>query len=171
MPDALTGLQSACDLFEEFAPRDLASRESRVLVFIDIGGMAHVTGVLGFQAGDAILRRISRLLIIYWPTWRTARVGGDEFALVAPDMRVARDAASRLQRLMAHEFQSERAEVRANAAASGVTSPQPRLLHPSFVLVPIDPIFGIRAQLQDAQRMLRRALGQAEGAAVLVSAN
>lgn len=170
MLDELTGLPNFRALASWFPPRDMAPRKTQVLVYIDVGGMAHVTAVLGPPRGDAVLQRLARLLTIYWPNWEAARVGGDEFVLLAPDMPTAVETAARVKELTEREFQSERGEVRTNAAAKGISTPPPRLLQLSIVLQQFEGPVDIHQVLGTARAKLHHALNAANGAAVQVLA-
>lgn len=87
--DGLTGLLNRRG-FDALAEPELLRAQRRgsscTLVFIDLDGLKGVNDRLGHAAGDAI---ISLAAMILRKTFRTtdilARIGGDEFAVFAPD--------------------------------------------------------------------------------------
>ena len=120
MPDALTGLPNRRDFADSLPPFERFRSKATALLYVDIGSLIHATSVLGPRESDDILKRIGRLLTIHWPNWASARVGGDEFALIAPDLLSAQAAAEHLQALTEEEFEPQRIRIRSNAEAKGV---------------------------------------------------
>ena len=92
--DVLTGMPNRRAFEERFEEvLALAKREGRPLSVIvgDLDGFKLVNDRLGHQAGDDALRRVAREL----STWKrrsdvTARVGGEEFALLLPSASTRR---------------------------------------------------------------------------------
>jgi GGDEF domain-containing protein len=134
---------------------------------MDVGSLRHVTAVLGFQESDAVLKRMGRLLTIYWPTWSATRVASDEFALLAPNLDAARTAAARLQELAEKEFEPQRDEVRANAAAKDIVAPPSRLLRLSIAIVDLVTCDSLKEGIADAECALNDAIVAANGTDVL----
>ncbi|GGR32900.1 putative bifunctional diguanylate cyclase/phosphodiesterase [Deinococcus ruber] len=103
--DVLTGLPNRAMLLERLDTelRRAARSETAVAVmFVDLDGFKHVNDTLGHAAGDTVLRTVAtRLQCLLRPSDTVARVGGDEFVVVLPDMNMAHDAARVAQRLQA----------------------------------------------------------------------
>jgi diguanylate cyclase (GGDEF)-like protein/PAS domain S-box-containing protein len=88
--DALTGLPTLRlfkDLFADALAR--AGRENAIfaLFFLDLDGFKAVNDTEGHEAGDHVLKEISkRFLSVVRETDSLARIGGDEFVLLAEKM-------------------------------------------------------------------------------------
>lgn len=100
--DPLTGLTNGRGLEDE-VNRHLARAAhdggSGALLFIDVDGFKAVNDVLGHRCGDEVLRTIGATLRgAVRPADVVARVGGDEFIVVLPDVTpdAALDAAERM---------------------------------------------------------------------------
>ena len=88
--DQLTGLPNRA-LLVDHIDKALASakRSGRctAVLFVDLDRFKQVNDTQGHAAGDAMLRRVSRqLLAILRPMDTVARIGGDEFVVLAPDV-------------------------------------------------------------------------------------
>jgi len=93
--DALTGLPNRHMLQERLAEcvKEAHSLGSFALILIDLDGFKSVNDMLGHAAGDLVLREVAhRLEIAAGDAGMTARMGGDEFAIVMEVGTVARDA-------------------------------------------------------------------------------
>ena len=100
--DPLTGLFNRRFFERTFdAELERASREQRpvTLAIIDIDHFKHVNDHWGHDAGDEVLRRITRsMLAVIRISDVLARVGGEEFALIMPGIRQV-EARRAMQRL------------------------------------------------------------------------
>lgn len=88
--DALTGLATRKD-FHDLLDRALEERrgsETPVsLAFVDIDDFLRVNNSFGHPAGDEVLKRLAGLLVeACGQAAQVARYGGDEFALLFPDV-------------------------------------------------------------------------------------
>jgi len=102
MTDELTGLLNRRG-FETELQRTLAlaSRyeEPGLLVYVDLDGFKLVNDTYGHAAGDAVLRRVSRMLTDNLRcTDFVGRLGGDEFAVLLP-RTLRKRGANRIQAL------------------------------------------------------------------------
>jgi diguanylate cyclase (GGDEF)-like protein len=87
-------------LKEEISRSERAGSNRRFSVaIIDINGFKEINDQYGHQAGDALLKWVSEFLISHLRTHDVAcRIGGDEFALLLPDLSAA-DSVPVLARL------------------------------------------------------------------------
>jgi len=101
--DALTGLPNRAQFTEQVERSlvEISRRDAAVaILFLDLDGFKLINDSLGHAAGDAILRIVAeRLVCTVRPEDRTARFGGDEFAVLVsvscPEQALA--AADRLR--------------------------------------------------------------------------
>ncbi|MCW2568132.1 MAG: domain S-box-containing protein/diguanylate cyclase protein [Mycobacterium sp.] len=111
--DALTGLPNR-SLFADHLELALAGAsrrpQSRVgVLFCDLDQFKVVNDTLGHQAGDDLLRQVAhRLRQVVRPGDTVARFGGDEFAVLCPDLASERTAAGlawRVQHAVAGSYE------------------------------------------------------------------
>jgi diguanylate cyclase (GGDEF)-like protein/PAS domain S-box-containing protein len=102
--DGLTGLPNRF-LFNEYL--DLALRNARrhqkkfAVFFVDLDKFKEINDTLGHDAGDQVLREISkRLRNCLRHTDKIARMGGDEFYVLIEELNNGRDAADVAQKLL-----------------------------------------------------------------------
>lgn len=87
--DALTGLanrQLLTDRLEQALARAARQSTHLALLFMDLDGFKRINDALGHDAGDEALKQIAgRLSGVLRRSDTLARIGGDEFVLLAPD--------------------------------------------------------------------------------------
>lgn len=121
--DRLTGLPNRAlldDRLDQAIRRGQRDRTRVALHYVDLDGFKRVNDQLGHAAGDELLRRTARTLLAATRDVDTvARIGGDEFVVLQPDL--AGDAgAAQLARRMRRDL------VAAGIAASLGTAVWPR---------------------------------------------
>jgi diguanylate cyclase (GGDEF)-like protein len=101
--DALTGLPNRALLRDRARAAVARSRRDETLVavmFVDLDRFKEVNDVLGHAVGDGLLKRVAERVVKHLrPEDTCARVGGDEFVVVAadqPDEHAVLDLAHRL---------------------------------------------------------------------------
>lgn len=104
MRDPLTGLFNRRQ-FNEALEREIASANRRgacfTLLLLDLDGFKLVNDRLGHHAGDTVLRTVAERLGSQARSNDTvARIGGDEFVLICPDLCDERSAALVSERLL-----------------------------------------------------------------------
>jgi diguanylate cyclase (GGDEF)-like protein len=100
--DELTGLPNTRS-FEAAIERRFDARRPFALLLGDVDSLGEINGLGGREMGDEALRRLAELLgHAKRPEDEVARVGGDEFAILAScDGEDGRSLALRLERLLA----------------------------------------------------------------------
>ncbi|WP_144393366.1 GGDEF domain-containing protein [Pleionea sediminis] len=101
--DSLTGLMNRRRLFESFdVLAGLAHRHKTkmVVVFIDLNDFKQINDTLGHEAGDVVLVKVARRLNdAVRESDVVARVGGDEFVILANDYATKHDIDDLLNRI------------------------------------------------------------------------
>ena len=101
MHDALTGLYNRAYFQEALEHVRRASQFPTALIMIDVDNLKQVNDTYGHEAGDALLCEIAGLLMDNFRAGDTvARVGGDEFTALLPQVNQA-DAREIVRRLQA----------------------------------------------------------------------
>lgn len=130
--DSLTGLANRRLLFDriEQASRRLVRRPGAVaLLFIDLDAFKAVNDTFGHAVGDHILvQSADRLSHIVRDEDSVSRIGGDEFLILAEDLRDAGDAhelAARVVRAFDEPFQSAAGPLHLTASVGIATITEP----------------------------------------------
>lgn len=105
MRDPLTGLfnrrQLENSLEREAATVNRGQHDNIALVMIDLDGFKPINDKYGHEIGDIVLRRVATRLTEGARINDTiARIGGDEFTLICPDLRNRENADAFCQRLL-----------------------------------------------------------------------
>ena len=126
--DALTGLHNR-RFFDDVLEREItrAQRYGRrlALVLADVDGFKEINDRIGHLAGDAVLAEIAeRIRQVVRSADIPCRVGGDEFAVIVPEVEVgqARQLVGRIQRAVSSQPIARAGRVRVSA---GVADLQP----------------------------------------------
>jgi diguanylate cyclase (GGDEF)-like protein len=102
--DALTGLPNRRKLLAGLASAAPRSQDDELqlgVLYMDIDGFKAVNDTMGHEAGDRLLCSIAqRFASTVRPSDVLARVGGDEFVLLVPEVREASKLAELAQRLI-----------------------------------------------------------------------
>jgi len=106
MHDPLTGLYNRRQ-FEEALKREIAAADRRkcgfALLLLDLDEFKPVNDRHGHHSGDQVLQIIAGRLTAQARSHDTvARIGGDEFVLICPDLSDEEAAAALCQRILAH---------------------------------------------------------------------
>jgi len=123
--DPLTGLASRSQLVKDLE-RELDQRQGFALLFIDLDRFKPVNDLWGHEVGDEILRQVGRRLALAARLGdQVARVGGDEFVVVAlgvANSTVARSLADRIEASLSQPYLLDVGVVRIGASV-GVALP------------------------------------------------
>jgi len=88
--DALTQLPNRVlfsQRLEEGVEQSIGTGRSLGLLFLDVDYLKQINDTLGHSAGDALLREVAARLRGSVRSWATvSRIGGDEFAVILPDI-------------------------------------------------------------------------------------
>ncbi len=101
--DALTGIPNRALLADRMKQAIVQTRRDRKILgvcYMDLDGFKPVNDTLGHQAGDQVLVEIARRIgIVLRESDTVARVGGDEFVVLLPNLIQLEECISTLKRL------------------------------------------------------------------------
>jgi diguanylate cyclase (GGDEF)-like protein len=124
--DSLTGLHNRRYFYETLGREvDRAQRYQRQLslVIVDVDGFKEINDRIGHLAGDAVLAEIAdRILQVVRSADIPCRVGGDEFAVIVPEVEVgqARQLVGRIQRAVSAQPIARAGRVRVSAGVADI---------------------------------------------------
>lgn len=102
--DGLTGLPNRTllqDRLEHSMAETLHSKQQLALLFMDLDRFKEINDSFGYEAGDAELIRVARMLhSCLGPTDTALRIGGDEFAVIQTHISDVDEAALLAQRIL-----------------------------------------------------------------------
>jgi diguanylate cyclase (GGDEF)-like protein len=100
--DALTGLVNRHRFEAMFEATIRAGGDRRIaLHFVDMDGFKKINDTFGHEAGDQFLKQVAaRLIATAGPSDVVARIGGDEFLVLQPDVTGTDEAAALAQRII-----------------------------------------------------------------------
>jgi diguanylate cyclase (GGDEF)-like protein/PAS domain S-box-containing protein len=103
--DGLTGLPNRAllvDRIDRALAESARSGHCTGVLFVDLDRFKHVNDTRGHAAGDLLLQRVAETLVAALrPMDSVARIGGDEFVILAPDISSQADAVALGARLVA----------------------------------------------------------------------
>ena len=124
--DSLTGLHNRRYFYETLAREvDRAQRYQRrlSLVIVDVDGFKEINDRIGHLAGDAVLAEIAdRIRQVVRSADIPCRVGGDEFAVIVPEVEggQARQLVGRIQRAVSAQPIARAGRVRVSAGVADI---------------------------------------------------
>ena len=128
--DALTGLPNRIllnDRCQISLNRAMRFQTCLGLLMVDVDEFKIVNDALGHQAGDKLLRELAqRLNNCVRATDTVARIGGDEFIVLLPDLRIPAEAesiAAKIVAAVAHPYAIDSAQAVITASVGVVTYP------------------------------------------------
>jgi diguanylate cyclase (GGDEF)-like protein len=123
--DQATGLYTRLGLQQHLASADKKTAGPHAVICIDIDRLHVVNKVAGFEAGDAVITRVARLLgdPSLLPGAAAARISGNEFALVLPDTSTeAAEVTARALQQLAAELVDEGSPQQPISLSCGIAS-------------------------------------------------
>jgi len=124
--DSLTGLHNRRYFYETLGREvDRAQRYQRrlSLVVVDVDGFKEINDRIGHLAGDAVLAEVAdRIRQVVRSADIPCRVGGDEFAVIVPEVEVgqARQLVGRIQRAVSAQPIARAGRVRVSAGVADI---------------------------------------------------
>ncbi len=103
--DSLTGLVNRREFAERLNNLLASGEQEHALLYLDLDQFKVINDTCGHDAGDELLRQLSRLLLQNVPTNSSlARLGGDEFGVLLENVSIdqAREVADRLLSTFSH---------------------------------------------------------------------
>ncbi len=161
--DALTGLPNRALLVDRIGQAlSQAKRSGRctVVLFVDLDRFKQVNDTQGHAAGDTVLRRVAQQLrTALRPMDTVARIGGDEFIVLAPDVDNhlhAADIGTRLVKELcrrpdnADDGERISASVGISVSVGGRGTPETLLIEADTAMYKAKSLGGGRAEVFDA---------------------
>jgi len=116
--DSLTGLPNRALFLDRMSvalARAERTKQSVAVMFLDLDELKSINGTLGHTTGDELLKALAvRLATLLRPDDTVARVGGDEFTILLPDIHSEADAevvATKILEGVAQAFMVDRDEI------------------------------------------------------------
>jgi diguanylate cyclase (GGDEF)-like protein len=168
--DALTGLPNRALLVDRIAQALSESKRSRrctAILFVDLDRFKQINDTLGHAAGDEVLRTVAeQLTAIVRPHDTVARIGGDEFVVLAANVEShahAVDIGARLVRQLNHragEADRVGASVGISVSIAGRGSPEVLLNEADKAMYQAKALGRGRVELFDAElgRLVQRRM-------------
>lgn len=136
--DFLTGLPTRT-LASDFALQALTQARRRglalALLYVDLDRFKSINDSLGHHAGDQLLQRMAERLVASLPAGHTvARLGGDQFLVLLPDLARGEDAglaAEQVLRALRAPLEVEQRELTVTARSASACSPTTATTWPS----------------------------------------
>jgi diguanylate cyclase (GGDEF)-like protein len=129
--DALTGLPNRIllnDRCQTSLKRAVRFQSCLGLLMVDADEFKIVNDALGHQAGDQLLCQLAeRLCDCVRATDTVARIGGDEFIVLLPDLRIPAEAesiATKIVAAVAHPYQIDQTHAVITVSVGAVTYPE-----------------------------------------------
>jgi diguanylate cyclase len=163
--DPLTGLPNRTlldDRIEQALARSRRTGESFALMVIDLDGFKAVNDIWGHEAGNVVLRTISkRLLAAVRETDTVARVGGDEFVIVSLGTQEDAEAAalvSRLRQALRRPYRFRGSSVEIDASIGWALFPQDALTPAELLAQADDEMYATKRDTSEESPLDRRVL-------------
>jgi diguanylate cyclase len=142
MTDAVTQLPNRRALLEEMQRRLATPQDDRALIvaFIDLDDFKPINDRFGHEAGDQLLQAVAkRLRRMLRDSDMAARMGGDEFVVLAMEQRVKADEAAaalsrRLESATRGRFKLDSALIDYGGASVGIAVAEPGCLNAQALL-------------------------------------
>lgn len=138
--DELTGLPNRTLLDERLQQACLAAQRSGrqlAVMLIDLDGFKPINDNFSHHLGDQLLIEVARrMALLMRPGDTIARMGGDEFIVILPNLAGEHDAAAIAERIIAdiaHPYRLEEVDLRVTASL-GVVMSDGRVVQPKHLL-------------------------------------
>ncbi len=147
------------------------NRRRLALMFLDLDGFKAVNDGMGHTLGDQLLAAVGgRLSACLRRTDTLARYGGDEFALLLPDIGVARDAARVAEKILARleaPFAIDGERLRIGASIGIALFPKDGDLGESLIHKADMAMYQVKDRGKNAYRFFSEEMGPTRGSVAL----